>query len=376
MDGTVEPGFERVADAFRANFDERGEVGAAVCVYVDGRPVVDLWGGIADRATAREWARDTIVIIFSCTKGVTAVCANLLVERGLLDPVKPVATYWPEFAEAGKESITVEQVLSHQAGIPLVDADLTLEECLAWEPVIRAIERQRPIWEPGTRHGYHMRTYGWLVGELVRRVSGETIGHFLRSEVCEPLGLDLWIGVPDREEPRVAPIIPPSSSFREMMALLGDDLLLGRVISAPSGHFHYTDMWNTRAVRDAELPSSNGHSDARSLARLYASLMGEVDGVRTLSAETFGEAARERVRGPDEVIMLETAYGLGFMRPPTISAAASPAAVGHAGAGGSLAFADPAHGLAIAYVMNEMRFDLTGDPRSESLVAAAYACVS
>lgn len=374
VDGAVDDGWGPVADAFRRNFAERGEVGAAVCVYADGRPVVDLWGGVADPATDRPWAQDTVVIVFSCTKGVSAACANLLIERGLLDPSAAVATYWPEFAGAGKAAITVEQVLSHQAGVPLVDADLTLEECLAWEPVIHALERQAPVWEPGSQHGYHMRTYGWLVGELVRRVTGETIGTFLQDEIAGPLGLDLWIGLPDRVEPRVAPIIPPGAELRDMMDALGDTMLLGRVVAAPCGHFHYDQMWNTREVRQAELPSSNGHANARALARLYAALIGEVGGVRILRPETLAEAIRPRVRGADAVILVETSFGLGFMRPPAISNEAGPGAFGHAGAGGSLAFADVDRGLSFAYVMNEMRFDLTGDPRSETLVAAAYRC--
>jgi CubicO group peptidase (beta-lactamase class C family) len=375
VDGSVEAGFEGVADVFRRNFTDHGEVGAAVSVYAGGRPVVDLWGGLADPGTGRAWSRDTLVVVFSCTKGVTATCANLLIERGLLDPHAPVSAYWPEFAQYGKEAIPVEWVLSHQAGLATVDAPLTLDECLAWEPVIHAIEQQVPIWEPGTAHGYHMRTYGWLVGELVRRVTGRTLGAFWRDEIAEPLGLDFWIGLPEREEPRVAPIIPPDRDLRAAMANLGDDLLLGRVISAPSGHFHYDEMWNSRAVHEAELPSSNGIGDARSLARLYASLVGEVDGRRTLLPETVAAATRPRVRGPDQVILVQTAYGLGYMLPPTIGRTVGPAAFGHAGAGGSLAFVDPDAGFAFAYVMNDMRFDLTGDPRSESLVEATYRAV-
>jgi CubicO group peptidase (beta-lactamase class C family) len=374
VDGFVEEGFGGVADAFRTNFDEHGDVGAAVSVYSGGRPVVDLWGGVADRAAERPWSRDTIVLVYSCTKGVSAVCANLLIERGLLDPDEPVATYWPEFAQHGKESIPVAWVLSHQAGLATVEAELTLDECLAWEPVVHAIEQQRPIWEPGTKHGYHMRTYGWLVGELVRRITGRTIGRFFADDVAAPLGLDFWIGLPEVEEPRVAPIIPPPSSLIDLMRELGDDLLLGRVVSAPSGHFHYDEMWNSRALHETELPSSNGIGDARSLARLYASLIGEVDGRRTLAPATVERAVRPLVRGKDEVIMIETSYGLGFMLPPTVSPNARPGAFGHAGAGGSVAFADPDHGISIAYVMNEMRFDLD-DRRSAGIVEAAYRAV-
>ena len=180
VEGWVEPGFEAVRDAFVANFAEHGEVGAAVSAYVDGRPVLDLWGGVADPATGRRWSDDTVVPVFSSTKGVTAVGANLAIERGLLDPEATVATYWPEFAAAGKESITVGQVLSHQAGLPLVEGDFTLDEVLSWEPVVSALAAQAPLWPPGSQHGYHMRSYGWLVGELLRRVTGVSPGQFLR----------------------------------------------------------------------------------------------------------------------------------------------------------------------------------------------------
>jgi CubicO group peptidase (beta-lactamase class C family) len=372
--GSVEPGWEAVADAFAANFAERGEVGAAVCVYQHGRPVVDLWGGVADPATGRAWAEDTIVLTFSSSKGVTAIAANLAIERRLLDPDAAVASYWPEFAAAGKEQITVRQVLSHQAGLPLVEADLTLEEALAWDPVVEALAGQAPLWEPGTKHGYHMRTYGWLVGELLRRVAGRSPGTFLREAVTGPLGVDFWIGLPAAEEPRVATLVPPRSSLRDALAPFGDDLLLARVFANPGGHFDYDDMWNTRRLRACELPSSNGVGDARGLARLYASCIGDgVDGSRTLNPATVAAATTVQAAGPDEVIMTDTRFGLGFMLGKTFGAANPRTCFGHAGAGGSLAFADPDSGLAFGYVMNDLRFDATGDPRSEGLVRAARA---
>jgi CubicO group peptidase (beta-lactamase class C family) len=374
--GTVEPEFEGVLDAFVANFDERDEVGAACCVYVDGRPVVDLWGGFADATVGQQWRDDTVVPVFSCTKGVTATCANLLIERGLLDPDATVASYWPEFAANGKDAITVRQALSHQAGLAVVDGDLSLEECLSWFPVVDAIAKQAPIWEPGTAHGYHMRSFGWIIGELVRRVSGRTVGSFFRDEIASPLGLDLWIGLPEELEPRVARLIPPKGDMRAFFDALGDDVLLGRATTGPSGHFAYDDMWNQRALHACELPSSNGIGDARSLARLYASLIGEVDGVRTLRAETVERATEVQARGPDKVILTETAFGLGYMLPPSLNGRARKTAFGHAGAGGSVAFADPARGFAFAYVMTDLRFDLTGDPRSETLVEATYRAVA
>jgi CubicO group peptidase (beta-lactamase class C family) len=373
VEGWVAPEFEGVLDAFVANFDERAEVGAAVSVSLHGEPVVDLWGGVADPATGRPWAPNSIVTVFSCTKGVTAVCLGLLVERRLLDPDAPVARYWPEFAAAGKERVTVGEALSHQAGVPYVDGDFTLDDVLAWDPVVDALARQAPVWEPGTSHGYHMRTFGWIAGELVRRVTGSTIGRFWRDEIADPLGLDFWIGLPEHLEPRVAPVVPPTTDLRAALAGLGDSLLLAKVFSNPGGLFNYDDMWNTRALRAAELPSSNGIGDARSLARLYAALLGPVDGQRVLRPETVRLATASRARGRDAVIMVETDYGLGFMLGRSFGAANPPRAFGHAGAGGSLAFADPDTGLAFGYVMNDLRFDPAGDPRSETLVRAALA---
>ncbi len=374
VDGVVATEFEWVLDEFRRNFDERGEIGAALCVYVDGEPVVDCWGGIADTTTNAPWREDTIVLVFSTTKGVTAVCANAMIERGLLDPEQTVASVWPEFAATGKERITVGQVLSHQAGIPYVEGDFTLDESLAWEPIVTALARQAPIWEPGARHGYHMRTYGWLVGEIMRRADPQhrTIGTWFRDEIAEPLGLDFWIGLPESEEPRVARLVPPKSDLRELLAPFGDDLLLARVFSNPGGHYNYDDMWNTRQLRAAELPSSNGVGDARSLARLYASCIGEIDGHRTLNDESVKRATAERASGKDEVIMVDSCFGLGFMLGASFGAANPKTAFGHAGAGGSLCFADPARNLAFAYVMNDLRFDAAGDPRSEELVRAVY----
>jgi CubicO group peptidase (beta-lactamase class C family) len=370
--GWVEASFEPVLDAFADNFDSRGEVGAAVCVYLDGEPIVDLWGGTADATTGRPWAADSVVLVYSSTKGVTSVCANLLIERDVVDPAAPVAQYWPEFSAGGKGAITVAQVLSHQAGLPLVEGDYSLSETLSWGPMVRALAAQEPIWPPGTRHGYHMRTFGWLVGELVRRVDGRTIGAFFREEIAEPLGLDFWIGLPEAVEPRVARLVPPERDLGELLQRLLPDALLTRVFTNPAGRFGYNDMWNTRELHAAELPSSNGIGDARSLARMYASCIGEVDGVRTLEQSTVAAATAEQACGTDEVLMTESCFGLGFMLGKSFGAANRASAFGHAGAGGSLSFADPETGLAFGYVMNDLRFDPSGDPRSEELVRAVY----
>jgi CubicO group peptidase (beta-lactamase class C family) len=222
-----------------------------------------------------------------------------------------------------------------------------------------------------------MRTYGWLVGELMHRATGRSPGRFLRDEVTAPLGVDFWVGLPESEESRVARLVPPRSSPRDALAAFGDDLLLTRVFSSPGGHFDYDDMWNTRKLHAAELPSSNGIGDARGIARLYASCIGDgVEGRRTLKAETVAGATAVQAKGTDAVLMIDSCFGLGFMLGASFGAANPTTAFGHAGAGGSLAFADPASGMAFAYVMNDLRFDATGDPRSESLVRAARNCVS
>jgi len=374
--GTVAPGFTRVREAFVDTFVRHGDVGAACCAYRDGRPVVDLWGGLADRETGRPWQADTPVIAFSSTKGVTAICAHLLAQRGLLDLDAPVARYWPEFAAAGKATIPVRWVLSHRAGLAEIAADLTLDEALAWTPVVEALARQAPVWEPGTKHGYHMRSYGWLVGEVIRRITGRTAGRFFADEIAAPLGLDFWIGLPEGIEPRVAtlyPAPPPDPATAEAMAkFMGPDTLTGRVTTGPSNRFHYDDMWNRRALRAAELPSSNGIGTARALARLYAACVGEVDGLRVLRPETVAAACVPQSDGADAVLIFPTRFGTGFMLPPTLSLAARPSAFGHPGAGGSLAMGDPDAGLGFAYVMNQMRLGITGDPRAQALLQAVY----
>jgi CubicO group peptidase (beta-lactamase class C family) len=370
-----------VRAAFAENFARHGDIGAACCVYYRGRPVVDLWAGVADAATGRSWTEGTAVITFSATKGATAICANLLVERGALDLDAPIAHYWPEFAARGKGDIPVRWALCHKAGLAAVDGDLTLEQVIAWDPVVAAIAAQVPNWEPGSAHGYHARSYGWITGELVRRITGRTLGRFFAEEIAAPLGLEFWIGLPAAEEPRVATIVPPvpptDPAVRELMdKFMGPDTLLGRVLSGPSNLFHYDDMWNRRALHAAEMPSSNGIATARSIARMYAALLGEVDGGRLLRPETVQRARQIESSGPDAVLLLPTAFGLGFMLPPSLSPSAHAACFGHPGAGGSLGLADPEAGFALGYVMNRMDLGLTGDPRSHGLVAAVYASLA
>jgi CubicO group peptidase (beta-lactamase class C family) len=382
--GHVEAGFEGVAEAFAGNFAEHGEVGAATSVYVGGRKVVDLWGGVADRATGAPYTEDTLQLVFSTTKGATAACAHLLAQRGDLDLDAPVATYWPEFKAAGKGEIPVRWLLCHKAGLPYVDLPVTFEEALAWDPVIRALEVQEPVWEPGTAHGYHAVTYGWLVGEVVRRVSGKSLGTFFADEIAAPLDLEFWIGLPDEQQHRVAPLVSFSRPKDPAMAALieqfmGPDTMLGKALGGPSGVFATEDgVWNRPEVRAAEIPAANGVTNARSLARFYAGLTGTVEGGPAeplLGPDQVAAASECQTSGPDQVLMLETTIGLGFWTASPFAPYGGPRAIGHGGAGGSLGFTDPEHGIGFGYVMNRMMQNLSGDPRTRTLVRAVYEAI-
>ncbi|MBW2275508.1 MAG: beta-lactamase family protein [Deltaproteobacteria bacterium] len=372
--GRVEAGWEAVRAAFAENFEKHGDVGAACCVYREGRCVVDLWGGVADPASGRPWAEDDIQIVFSATKGATALCANMLVERGDLDLDAPVAHYWPEFAAQGKGEIPVRWVLCHKAGLAAVDGDLTLEEVLAWDPVVAAIAAQAPNWKPGTKHGYHARSFGWITGEIIRRITGRSLGRFFADEVARPLGLSFWIGLPAAERGRCATLIPPPEGSPSVAEILGSSSLTARVMGGPSELFAYDEMWNRDDVLAAEMPSSNGVADARALARMYAATIGEIDGVCLLAPATVEAACVEQAEGPDAVILVPSRFGVGFTLPPMLTPGCGAKSFGHPGAGGSLGFADPEAGIAFGYVMNQMRFDPSGDPRSAGLVEAVYGC--
>jgi CubicO group peptidase (beta-lactamase class C family) len=376
--GWTADGFEGVRDAFAANFETANEVGAAFSAYHGGQKVVDIWGGVADQATGRHWDEDSVVLVFSTTKAPTAVCAHRLAEDGRLDVEAPVATYWPEFAAAGKDDLPVSYLLSHQAGLAWIDGTMTLEAALAWDPVVERLAAETPKWEPGTAQGYHATTYGWLVGEVVRRIDGRSLGNYFHDEVAAPLGLDFWIGTPESVEPRVAPLVtfelPTEGPARELMdQFMGPDTMLGKALTAPGGAFTDFSVFNSREVRAAEVPAANGVTDARSLARMYAALVGEVDGVRLLGPKQVELAATQRTSGPNVVLMdMDIQFGLGFMVPSTLMPA-QPGSFGHFGAGGSVGWADPDAELAMGYVMNRMDMGLAGDLRSANLFAAVYA---
>ena len=373
--GAVSPGFEAVRDAFRDNFAAGDEVGAACCVFVHGHCVADLWGGVADPGTGRAWEADTPVLLFSSTKGLTAICMHRLVQQGALDLDAPISKYWPEFAAAGKGAIPVRWVLSHRAGIPAIDRPFTLDDVLSWHPVIDAIAAQKPDWEPGSIHGYHARTFGWIAGEIVRRITGRSLGRFFADEVAGPLAADCWIGLPEALEARLAAVVPPAPitnpDIQAMMdQFMGPGTLLGRVMNGSGNLFAYDQRWNTRPYHIAELPSSNGIGSARALSKIYAACIGEVDGVLLLDQDTMEAARLEQSKGPDAVLGVPTHFSSGFALTWALSARAPIGSFGFMGAGGSLGFADPAHGIAFGYVMNRML--LTDFSRSTALVNALY----
>ncbi|MEM7140800.1 MAG: serine hydrolase domain-containing protein [Actinomycetota bacterium] len=382
--GQVDEGFGKVADAFAANFAEHGDVGAGFCLYLDGKAVVDITGGVADQATGRAYDDATLQLVFSTTKGAAALCAAMLHERGELDYDAPVAQYWPEFAAAGKGSLTVGQMMSHKGGLSSVDDPPPFSEVLAIDPIVEALAAQAPLWEYDGGHGYHALTYGWLVGEVVRRISGQRIGAFFQENIAQPLGLDFWIGLPESEEPRVAPLLasPPPSDPAElelMLAVMGPGTLGGRALSldgAVNIAAEEGNPFNTRAVHASEIPAANGITNASSLARMYAASIGEVDGVRLMSDATRETATATVTAGGDKCLVMETKFGMGFMCHDGVLPLTGPNAYGHAGAGGSIGFADPDLGIGYGYVMNQMSGSLVGDPRTMGLTEAVKACVA
>src|SRR5262245_16381389 len=381
IEGTCDPRFMAVRTAFAENFVKHGEIGAAVAVAIEGRPVVDLWGGYADAARASRWQRDTLVNIFSVGKALVALSALILTHRGQLDLDLPVCRYWPEFSAGGKQDITMRQFLSHKAGLPAVREMLAEDAMLNWEMMTNALARQEPWWPPGTRHGYHVNTFGFLVGEVVRRISGRTLGTFLGEEISGPLGADVHIGLPAKDETRVAEFIwPPEmiTQINEAKAIPHtDEQLMARntYFNPPglSGH----GVVNTSPWRRAEIPSANAHATARGVARVYAALTagGTLEGIEIIGRDTLAEAVAEHALGQDVVLGRVTRFGLGFQLPhPERLIGPSPTAFGHFGAGGSLGFADPTTGIAFGYVMNLMgpRWQ---NPTNQNLLDALYSCL-
>jgi CubicO group peptidase (beta-lactamase class C family) len=380
ISGFVDDRFGPILDGFVANFRDRKDVGAACAIIVDGQTVVDVWGGLADARSGAPWNQDTAAVIFSCTKGVVAILAHRLVEAGRLDLDVPIARYWPEFAEAGKDTITLREAMAHRSGLAALDADLTVADVAAWTPVIRAIERQPPAHVPTAGYVYHTMTYGWIVGEVIRRVTGARPGEWLRDTVADPLGVRLWIGLPQAERRDIAWMEPPlpddDSDAARLAARIaaGNPAIeraatMGRAYAFPADGQFVT--FNDPALQAAEIPGANGIATATSMARLYAACVSEDVMPRLLSEATITNAIRPQSSGRQLTGMPDDGarWGTGFQiaSPPT-QPMLGPTSFGHAGAGGQLAFGDLDTHVGFAWLGNQMGG--YGDERARSLTVA------
>ncbi|MEQ4718127.1 serine hydrolase domain-containing protein [Nonomuraea sp. B19D2] len=377
-----DPRFSRVREVFDRHLADGAELGAAFAVYLDGEPVVDLWGGVADRHTGRLWEGDTPAFAYSCTKAITATVLLQLAERGLVDVSGAVADVWLEFAARGKGAITVEHLLTHQSGLPVVEEPVPVAEFGDPAAIAARLVGQAPLWEPGSAHGYHALSYGFLVGEVIRRVTGKSVGELVAAEIAEPLGLELWVGAPDSviartarlkagERPRAA-VTEATGGVPDVLAemakaALDPQSLMNRSLGNPGMHLLKGGA-NHPVILRAGWPAAGVVTTARGLAGFYRSLIaGDL-----LRPETLREAVRPRVHGPDRVLLLDTSFGLGYMRPSMTFLMPSETAFGHSGLGGSLGVGDPERGLAIGYVMNRMANAVSGNLRGLRLVQAVY----
>jgi len=378
--GSVAAGFEPVADAFARNFVDHGEVGAACAVRVGGDEVVDLWAGIADPASGRPYEADTLQLVFSSTKGIVSIATHLLAQQGRLDLDAPVATYWPEFAANGKAKITVRHLLTHRSGVVGIDRVLSVEEFCAWDPFVEALAAAAPLWEPDTAHGYHAISFGHLLGEVIRRVAGCDIGTFVREQVAGPVGAEFIIGATDDELARIAPLL----DF-PLEELTGDpDPTIAAILTpqSPTNRAFmiapvFPTSFNAAPLLQAQIPAANGCTSARSLARIYGSLVAPVDGVRLLDDAQIADARSPQSEGDDLVLVgSPTVIGSGFFLPDPVSSQLGPGSFGHAGLGGSLGSALPEREIGFGYVMNQMSAQIKGDPRTRNLMDAVLACTA
>ncbi len=385
IDGRCDARFAAVRDAFRRNFAEHGEIGAALCVWVDGRVVADIWGGHVDAAKIRPWRSDTLVAVFSVGKPFAAIAAHRLVERGALDLDASVSRYWPGFEACGKETVTVRQILSHRAGLPAIRETLPDDAMLDWNAMTLALANQRPWWPPGSRHGYHVNTFGYLIGEVVRRITSRSIGTVIREEIAGPLGADFQVGTPAHEDARTAEFVwGELPQFPEAEPASDEQRMIRNAYANPPG-LSGIGWTNRRQWRAAEMPSTNGHATARGVARIYAALAagGSIGGVRIIGTDTLRQAVVEHSVGTDAILLRPSRFGLGFQltreHPDQkaggyLPSGPNPGAFGHVGAGGSVGFADPHARVAFGYVMNGMgpRY---GNPRPRGLIEALYECL-
>jgi CubicO group peptidase (beta-lactamase class C family) len=386
VEGRYDPRFEPVVAAFLENFATRREVGASVALSVGGETLVDIWGGLAEPATKRPWRKDTVSIVFSCTKGATALCAHILSSQKALDLEAPVVSIWPEFAKAGKEQATLRMMLDHSVGVPVLREPAKPDCLMDWNYMTDRLAAQAPYWQPGTRNGYHAMTFGFTVGEIIRRVAGQSLGSFFQEQVAGPLGLDFWIGLPEAIEPRVAPMIQnralsPAEPTLFFETLISDPNSIPARMVLNSGTWLAAEL-NTRRGRAAEIGSASGITNASGLKGMYEPLAngggGLVDGDTLSRMEEVAVATHM-----DATLLFPTRFSLGFMksmdnrkrRPGGDSVLLGRRAFGHVGAGGSIGFADPECGLSFGYTMNRMGGGIMLNERGQSLIDAAYRCL-
>ncbi len=368
--GVADPAFERVADAFAENFSARGDVGASLAIVRDGVLVVDRWGGSLDAAGTRPWTGDAVVNVWSTTKAVNALCFAMLIDRGLAAYEQPVARWWPEFAQGGKGDITIAQLLSHQAGLCSFAEPAVIEDYYDQPSAAARFAAQTPFWPPGSRSGYHAISIGTLANALFHRIEGRTLGTFIAEELAGPFGLDLTLGLPASDDARRAEMIaPPELTTSNMTTDLNPSQ-----VAAYLNPVVEPLLPNTAAWRACEIPSANGFSNARSLARLFGALAvdGVLDGRRIIGHAALAEATTERMAGVDEVLGVPARWGAGFLLNTDGLYGPEELAFGHSGWGGSFVVVDPRRRMSIAYTMNRMGTDLIGDPRDVAIIAAAY----
>ncbi|WP_382308550.1 serine hydrolase domain-containing protein [Herbiconiux sp. UC225_62] len=378
VSGTVAPGFEPVLEAFGAAVENDVDTGAALCIVQHGEVVVDLWAGVADGRTGREWEAGTPSVVFSCTKGLMSILLARLVQEGRLDYEAPVIDYWPEYAAAGKASTAVKDAISHRAGLSAPRVDWTRDDILDWDRAVALLEEQEPLWTPGTAWSYHAITHGWLTGELIRRVTGSTPGDYLAQLVVEPLGVDAWVGLPDEVQDSVAHMVvgPTLEALHlrqvEQAGRVAVDwpfraMTLGAAL--PDELVGDDDGFNRADVRRAQIPGAGGIGSARALATIWSATVTETNGVRLLEDSTIAQATREQSSGAPYFAVPGPwpRWAMGFQLDSEARRYLSPESFGHDGAGGQVAFADRRHEIGFAFLTNRMEAD---DPRGTAIVAA------
>lgn len=388
VQGHCDEAFAEVGEEFRRNFAERGELGASVAVTVGGETVVDLWGGFKDSERSRPWEEDTVCLVMSCTKGAAALCAHMLAAEGALDFDSPVSRYWPEFAQGGKEGVLVRHVLSHQAGLPAVRTPLKPGAFYDWDYMAQVLASEEPFWRPGSKHGYHGMTWGFLVGEIVRRASGVSIGEYFRTHVAEPLGIDFAIGLPDSEHGRVSHLNPAAEPApgdplpRFLLLALTEPTSVQGLMMGNTGGYFMPEEWDQPHALRAELPSTGGVANGRALAGMYRAVVHDrrVGEVRFGPEDLARMGAVQSAATDDDVLFAPGRWTLGFNKGavtpegvvPPARIVLSEEAFGHPGHGGSIGFADPGCDMSFGYAMNQMDPDLGISPTGQSLVDAVY----